>query len=148
MACAPEGVLLALGSVLGGWCLYVRDGRLRYVHNLYGKERHVVGSDAIIAPGTHALGFAFRPTGDFAGVASLWHDGKQVGEGVIPHFTPMRFSITGGGLTCGYEAGPAIGDDYRAPFRFNAVIRRVVVDVSGDPHRDPAAEFEAMMSEQ
>ena len=41
-----DGVLLALGSALGGWSLHVLDGQIRYVHNLYGKERHVVaGSD-------------------------------------------------------------------------------------------------------
>ena len=33
-----DGVLLALGSALGGWSLHVLDGRLRYVHNLYGKQ--------------------------------------------------------------------------------------------------------------
>ena len=35
---APEGVLLAIGSVLGGWSFHLLDGRLRYVHNLYGKD--------------------------------------------------------------------------------------------------------------
>ena len=43
----------------------------------------------------------------------------------------MTFSYTGGGLTCGYEVGPAIGDGYDAPFRANVDIDRVVVDVSG-----------------
>ncbi|HVB94708.1 MAG TPA: arylsulfatase, partial [Acidimicrobiales bacterium] len=32
----PEGVLLALGCALGGWSFHVFEGRLRYVHNLYG----------------------------------------------------------------------------------------------------------------
>ncbi|MGH9206850.1 MAG: sulfatase-like hydrolase/transferase, partial [Acidimicrobiales bacterium] len=36
----PEGALIALGSALGGWSLHVLGGRLRYVHNLYGKEQH------------------------------------------------------------------------------------------------------------
>ena len=60
----------------------------------------------------------------------------------------MTFSYTGGGLTCGYEVGPAIGDGYSAPFRANVEIDRVVVDVAGNAHRDPAAEFDAIMSEQ
>ena len=37
---------------------------------------------------------------------------------------------------------------YDAPFRANVEIDRVVVDVSGDPHRDPAAEYDKIMSEQ
>ena len=56
----------------------------------------------------------------------------------IAHFTPMTFSYTGGGLTCGYEVGPAIGDGYAAPFRANVDIDRVVVDVSGEPYSRPA----------
>ena len=116
-----EGILLAMGSALGGFSLYLRDGRLRYVHNLYAKERHVVSSDEVIAPGAHELAFSFKKTKGFAGTGTLRVDGRVVGEGEIPHFTPMAFTATGGGLTCGYEVGPAVGDDYVAPFRCNAV---------------------------
>ena len=38
-----EGVLLAMGTTLGGWSFHVLDGRLRYVHNYVGKERYAVG---------------------------------------------------------------------------------------------------------
>ena len=75
-------------------------------------------------------------------------DGEIVGEGLLPRLTPARFSITGGGLTCGYERGPAISSDYDAPFRFTAGLRDVVVDVDGPPAFDAEAEFTAIMSEQ
>ena len=143
-----EGILLAMGSALGGFSFYLRDGRLRYVHNLYSKERHVVGSDEVVAPGAHEVTYAFKKTKGLAGTGTLRVDGRVVGEGVIPHFTPMSFTSTGGGLTCGYEVGPAIGDDYVAPFRCTAKIRRVIVDVSGEHERDPMAVFQAIMSEQ
>jgi arylsulfatase A-like enzyme len=143
-----EGILLAVGSTLGGFAFYLHQGRLRYVHNLYGYERHVIGSDEVIAPGEHALSYEFTKTKGFAGIGHLRIDGRSVGEGEIPWFTPMQFSNTGGGLTCGYEVGPAVGDDYTAPFRCNIPIRRVVVDVSGDHDRDPMAVFQALMSEQ
>ena len=143
-----EGILLAMGSALGGFAFYLRDGRLRYVHNLYGKERHVVGSDEIVAAGAHELAYAFTKTQGLSGSGRLLVDGRVVGEGEIPLFTPMQFSNTGGGLTCGYEVGPAIGDDYVVPFRCNATIRRVTVDVVGEHQRDPMAVFQAIMSEQ
>jgi arylsulfatase len=143
-----EGVLLAFGSVLGGFSLYLLDGRLRYVHNLYSKERHVIGSDEVIAPGPHELSYSFTKTKGFAGTGTLRVDGRVVGEAEIPHFTPMSFSGTGGGLTCGYEVGPAVGHDYIAPFRCSITIRRVVVDVAGEHERDPMAVFQAIMSEQ
>jgi len=143
-----DGVLLAMGSALGGFSLYLREGRLRYVHNLYAKERHVVESSEVIAPGVHQLVYSFTKTKGFAGTGRLQVDGRVVGEAEIPHFTPMSFTSTGGGLTCGYEMGPAVGDDYIAPFRCNATIRRVIVEVSGEHERDPMAVFRAIMSEQ
>jgi arylsulfatase A-like enzyme len=143
-----DGILLAMGSALGGFAFYLFEGRIRYVHNLYSKERHVIGSDEVIAPGAHELAYSFTKTKGFSGIGRLSVDNRVVGEGEIPHFTPMSFSGTGGGLTCGYEMGPAIGDDYVAPFRCTASIRRVVVEVSGDHERDPMAVFQAIMSEQ
>jgi arylsulfatase len=143
-----QGVLLALGSVLGGFSLYLHEGRLRYVHNLYGTRRDAIAATAPLQPGSHECVFAFTKTGPFAGTTELRVDGTVVATGEIPHFTPMSFSYTGGGLTCGYEVGPAIGDDYVAPFRANVVIERVVVELSGEPHRDPLAEFAAIMAEQ
>ena len=96
---SPNGVLLALGSTLGGWVLYALDGTLRYVHNLAGRERHVVTSDAHITAGPHRLGFRFEKTGDFTGRGTLFVDDTDVGAADIPFFTPVRFSITGAGLS-------------------------------------------------
>ncbi len=145
---APEGTLLALGSVLGGFTLQLVAGRPRYVHNLYGAHRDVITSDAVVTPGPHEVRFVFTKTAEYTGRGELLLDGAVVGAGDIPHFTPMTFSYTGGGLTCGYEVGPAIGDGYQAPFRANVEITRAIVEVDGEQHRDPEAEFERIMSEQ
>jgi arylsulfatase len=146
----PQGVLLALGNVLGGFSFQVHDGRLRYVHNLYGKALYVVSSDAPLAPGRQALEFRFTKTDDDTGTGALFCDGELLAESEIPRFTPSSFNGTGHGLSCGYELGPAIGDDYEAPFRFNGTLHRVevVVDVTGEPHTDPRARFDAIMAEQ
>jgi arylsulfatase len=144
----PNGTLLAMGSVLGGFTLQLVDGRPRYVHNLYGASRDVVNGDATVEPGKHDVAFAFTKTGEFTGRGEVLVDGVVVGMADVPHFTPMTFSYTGGGLTCGYEVGPAIGPGYDAPFRANVAIEQVVVDVSGSPHRDPRAEYENIMAEQ
>jgi arylsulfatase len=144
----PEGVLLTMGTVLGGWSLHVIDGTLRYVHNFVGKERYTVTSDVVVPPGRHELRFAFESRGDFSGVGRLLVDGAVVGEGEIATTTPVRYSISGAGLTCGWEQGPPVGEGYAAPFRFTGTLHRVVVEVDGEGHRDPEAEFEAIMSEQ
>jgi hypothetical protein len=94
------------------------------------------------------LAFRFEKTADFAGTGTLLVDREPVAAGDIQFFTPVRFSITGAGLSVGYELGPPISDDYTAPFEFNATLQRVIVDVRGEPHRNPEAEYEAIMSEQ
>jgi arylsulfatase len=144
----PEGVLLAIGCVLGGWSLHVLDGRLRYVHNLYGKQLDVITSDAPIGPGAHTLGFTYATTTDEGGTGTLLVDGELVGQGDIERFTPTRYNNTGAGLSCGYELGPPVGEGYAAPFRFTGRLLEAVVAVDGEAPEDPLAQFERIMAEQ
>jgi arylsulfatase len=143
-----DGVLLALGSVLGGWSLHVLDGKPRYVHNLYGKERHVVEASTALASGDHRIEYEFTKDDGLGGVGVLRCDGVEVGRAQIPRFTPSGFNAAGVGLTCGYEWGPAIGTGYEAPFPFAGVIRRAVVETRGPVVRDPLAELEAILAQQ
>ena len=151
----PEGVVRRGGAARDGdgarrlVAARASTGRLRYVHNFVGKERYTVTSDVVVPPG-RARAAASRSTsrGDFSGVGRLLVDGAVVGEGEIATTTPVRYSISGAGLTCGWEQGPPVGEGYAAPFRFTGTLHRVVVEVDGEGHRDPEAEFEAIMAEQ
>jgi len=143
-----EGVILAMGTVLGGWSFQVLDGHLRYVSSYVGKEVWTVESGVDIGPGEHRVALAFRSNGDFSGTARLLLDGTAVGEGVIPITTPVRHSITGAGLTCGWEQGPPVGPGYAAPFRFTGDLGPVTVDVEGAAHHDAEATFTSIMAEQ
>jgi arylsulfatase A-like enzyme len=144
----PAGALLALGSALGGWSFHLLDGRLRYVHNLYGKQRYVIAAEDVLLPGPHTLRFDFEKDDRRGGQGTLLVDGAVVAEGAIRRFTPSGFNGVGVGLTCGYEWGPAVGDGYVAPFTFNGTITEAVVEVTGPVVRDPLAEIAAIMSEQ
>jgi arylsulfatase A-like enzyme len=143
-----EGVLLAMGSVLGGFTFFVQDGELRYVHNLCGYEQHRITAPISLAPGEHTLTFRFTKTAEHAGTGTLLVDGEVVGEGELPKFTPMRFSITCGGLRCGRDGGAAVADDYTGPFPFTGTIHQVVVDVTGRPHIEQQAELEQAVASQ
>ena len=143
-----EGVLLTQGSGLSGYTLFIRAGRLHYVHNFTGLEEHRVTSAAELTPGNHTLAFRFTKTGEHKGTGTLLIDGAPAGEVEIPRFTPTRFSLTGDGLSCGYAASLPVCRDYQQPFRFTGTIRRVVVDVEGAPFVDPEAEAEAAIKSQ
>jgi arylsulfatase len=144
-----DGVLLALGSALGGWSLHVLDGQIQYVHNLYGKERHVVASSpGQLTAGDHRIEYVFEKDSGLGGTGILRCDGVEIGRAEIPRFTPSGFNGVGVGLTCGYEWGPAVGVGYEAPFPFDGVIRRAVVEARGPVVRDPLAELEAILAQQ
>jgi arylsulfatase A-like enzyme len=143
-----DGVLLALGSVLGGWSLHILGGRVRYVHNLYGKELHVVAAQVPVTAGEHRIEYEFTKDEGLGGVGVLRCDGAEIARAHIPRFTPSGFNAVGAGLTCGYEWGPAIADGYAAPFGFRGIIRSARVRVTGPVVRDPLAELEAILSQQ
>ena len=146
-----RGVLLAQGSGLGGWALYVDDGRPAYVHNYVGLEEHRVTpreGTAAMGPGRHRVEFAFARTADHAGTGRISLDGETVGEGPIPRFTPIRFSLTGAGLTCGYGDGLPVSRSYPATFAFTGRIVRAVVEVDGEAFTDPEGEAQTAIATQ
>ncbi len=144
-----EGALLAMGSILGGYSLFVADGHLQYVHNFLGRSEDHLASEQLVPDGPCELGFAFESEGRFqGGTARLTINGTTVAEGHIKRFTPVRFSITDAGLTCAEDTGSAITTRYRPPGKFTGRLRHVVVEVSGDPVIDFSAAVEASLRTQ
>ena len=74
-----DGVIVAMGGMIGGWSLYAKGGRLKYCYNFFGLERYVTEGDALIGPGTHQVRMEF--TYDGGGIAK----GGAVAMGEIKH---------------------------------------------------------------
>ncbi|GIU89894.1 MAG: arylsulfatase [Acidimicrobiia bacterium] len=143
-----EGVLCSQGSRLGGWTLFVRDGRVSYVHDVAAWKQYRVDGECRLGPGPHTITFRFEKTGEHRGTGVLLVDGVEVGRGGIELTTPMRYSITGVGLWCGRGGNLAVCDDYEGPFAWTGTLRRVEVDVRGAPFVDPEAEAEIAIRTQ
>jgi hypothetical protein len=74
-------------------------------------------------------------------------DGRPVGEREI-RTQPGRFSLAGGGVTAGCDRAGPVTTDYAGgrPWAFTGGrIRRVIVDLGGEPYRDPEWEAVAML---
>jgi hypothetical protein len=56
-------VLLSQGTAAGGYSFFIKDGKLRYVHNYVGRQLLGVESEGAVPAGKHALRFEFEPTG-------------------------------------------------------------------------------------
>jgi arylsulfatase A-like enzyme len=151
-----QGVLFAHGSRFGGHTLYVKDNRLHYVNNFVGMiEQKVDGSQEIPVGDNVILSASFDkdgedPPGVATGLLALYHGDRKVGEGRIKT-QPGNFELAGEGLRVGRDSGDAITADYpgKPPYRFaGGTIKRVAVDVSGDPYVDMEREAVAMMARE
>src|SRR5271157_3009943 len=151
-----EGVLFAHGSRFGGHALYVKDNRLHYVNNFVGMaEQKIDGTQDIPTGQDLILSASFDKDGEdpphvSTGILSLYHGDKKVGEGRIKT-QPGMFSLAGEGLCVGRDSGEAVTSDYpgESPHRFTGgTIKRVAVDVSGDPYVDLEREAQAMLARE
>jgi arylsulfatase len=149
-----EGVLLAQGGIAGGYVLYVKDKKLHYIHNYLGLEQYKVSSNTDVPEGQVKLRYEFEPTGKpeprkgkgTPGRAQLYINEKLVGNVEFPITVPILFGIEG--LSCGYDFGEAVTDEYHAPFTFTGKIHKVTVDLSGDLIKDDEATMRRLISQQ
>jgi hypothetical protein len=151
-----QGVLFAHGARFGGHALYVKDSRLHYVYSFVGViEQKVVATEDLPVGENLILSASFDKDGEevpgvATGILSLYHGDKKVGEGRIKT-QPGAFELAGEGLCVGRDSGAAVTDDYPGdrPWRFTGgTIKRLAVDVSGEPYVDLARAAEAMLARE
>ncbi len=150
-----EGALVSYGGTDGGYSLYVKDGKLQYVHNYVARDYLHVEATEPVPAGHHKLRYEFEVTGppDIAngkgtpGRAQLYIDGKLVGQADFPHTTPLSLGLTGG-ISVGADPGAPVAPFYEPPFEFTGTVRSVTFDVSGDVIQDEEAEMRRILARQ
>jgi len=84
------------------------------------------------------------------GLLSLYHGDPKVGEGRITT-KQGNLEVAGEGVCVGRDSGAAVTDDYPGdrPYQFTGgTIKRVAVDVSGEPYLDLEREAAAMLARE
>jgi arylsulfatase A-like enzyme len=151
-----QGVIFAHGSWFGGHTLYVKHDRLHYAYNFVGMFEQKIDATEDLPTGENLiLSASFDkdgedPPGVATGILSLYYGDRKVGEGRIKT-QPGYFELAGEGLCVGRDSGAAVTDDYpgQHPFRFTGgTIKRVAVDVSGEPYLDLEREAAAMLARE
>jgi arylsulfatase len=145
-----EGVIVCHGSNAGGYSLFVRDGKLHYVHNYVGAQQFHIESTQEVPKGKCKLRYEFEPTGkpDVAkgkgapGRGQLYINGKLVGKGNLPVTVPLLLGL-GGGVSVGRNPGSSVSSLYEPPFAFTGRIFKVTADVSGKMIQDTEEEAKA-----
>ena len=132
-----NGVIIAQGGRFGGWALYVKDGRAKFVYNLLGMQEFV----------TEATEDAHRRAATRSGPSSPTTAAVSRRAATSPCTTTGAASAPAGStltqpLIFSADETTDIGDDYGMPVsadyagasRFNGRIDVVQIDVGDDDH--------------
>jgi arylsulfatase A-like enzyme len=149
-----NGVLIAQGGRFGGWALYVKDSRAKFVYNVLGIHEFATTAGSPIAAGTHQVRMEFAYDGGGlakGGDVTLFYDGAPVGSGRVEHTQPMIFSADET-TDIGAETGTTVTADYTArTSRFTGKVNWVQLDAGTDDHDhfiDPDERLRIAMARQ
>jgi arylsulfatase len=131
-----EGVLACSGGEFGGWSLFLKDGRLHYVHNYLKIEEYDVASEERVPSGAGKLSVHFAPKEKslkpdfFTGDVTLFIDGEKTGELKDIKMAGQYSAVTGYGLLVGRNSGTPVSRMYEPPFAFTSEIEKVTIQVN------------------
>ncbi len=131
---ASSGVLIAQGGRFGGWALYLKQGRLKFVYNLLGMHEYITAATEDLPAGRHQVRAEFAYDGGGLGKGgdvTLFCDGRRVGTGRVEMTQPLIFSADET-TDIGDDYGMPVSADYGGSSRFNGRIDVVQIDVGDD----------------
>ena len=130
------GVIVAEGSFLGGFSLYVEEGRLKHTYSFLGLKLDTITSRDELPKGKINVRYEFTADkpGEFAtgGTSRLFINGNQEAEGKIDHTVPLRFTAYAGmdiGTDNGLPVVPKLGYAKLLPKYFQGTIEKVEFDL-------------------
>jgi arylsulfatase len=139
-----EGVIVAESDHLGGFTLYVEDGKLTHTYSMMGVFifKQVAEEDLPSGEITVRMEFAAdeaKPA--TGGEVTLYIDDRPVGKGRMDHTVPIRFSAYAG-MDIGRDNGGVVDLAYedRKPFAFTGTVKKVVFDIK--PHLSDQDELD------
>jgi arylsulfatase len=131
-----EGVIVAEADHLGGFALFVQDGKLKHTYSMLGVLEYTQAAERPLPSGEVSVELIFAadaPKPATGGEVTLRVDGEPVASGRMEHTVPGRFSGYSG-MDIGRDNGLVVDRSYadKAPFAFTGEIKQVVFDVA--PH--------------
>ena len=140
-----EGVIVAEADHLGGFSLFVDDGKLTHTYSMMGvfvfrqvaKEELPEGEVSVRMD--FAADEAKPATG---GEVTLFIGDQAVGKGRMDHTVPIRFSGYAG-MDIGRDNGGVVDQVYedRKPFEFTGAIKKVVFEIKPQPSKEEAHDL-------
>jgi arylsulfatase A-like enzyme len=134
-ASGAEGVIIAQGGRFGGWSLYAKGGKAKFLYSVLGIKLFGIEATKPIPAGKTQVRMEFAYDGGGigkGGTVTLYCDGKEVGKGRVEQTQGFIFSADET-TDIGYESGTTVSPDYTArDSRFNGKINWVQIDLGKD----------------
>ena len=131
-----EGVIVAEADHLGGFALFVQDGKLKHTYSMLGVLEYTQAAETPLPAGDVSVEMIFAadaPKPATGGEVTLLVNGEPVASGRMEHTVPGRFSGYSG-MDIGRDNGLVVDRSYadKAPFAFTGEIKQVTFDIA--PH--------------
>jgi len=133
-----DGVLVAAGGVVGGYTLFVKDGKPTYEYNWFTEARYrITGSQPLPAgPCTIRVLFEYDGGGIGKGGSVVMSvNDKEVAKGRVEHTVPARYSADET-FDVGRDTGSPVSSEYESPFPYRGVLKKVEISL-GDQRLTP-----------
>jgi arylsulfatase len=132
-----EGVIVAEADHMGGFSLWVDEGKLTHTYSMMGVFVFRQRAEEPLPEGEVTVRMKFvadsaKPA--TGGLVTLFANERPIAEGRMEHTVPIRFSGYAG-MDIGRDNGGVVDLSYedRKPFPFSGEIRRVTFDVKPHP---------------
>jgi arylsulfatase len=122
-----DGVLVAAGGIVGGYSLYIKNGKPTYEYNWFTQSRYKITSSEPLQPGATTIRVEFKYDGGGVGkggIVSLFVNDRKVGEGKVAKTVPGRFSADET-FDIGRDTGSPVSADYVSPYPFTGKLKQV-----------------------
>lgn len=126
-----NGMIVTQGGLVGGYGLYLRDGKPTFVYNYLAMDRPTITATDPLPAGkvTLEVDFAYHGAAGEMGkgaTVTMKANGTEIGKGEVAKTIPIQMSL-GEGLDIGMDVGSAVDFTYQLPFFFTGKIEDVTV---------------------
>src|SRR5262245_15684250 len=135
-------MIVTHGGMVGGYGLYLRDGKPTFVYNYLDLERYTINGKDALPQGKVKLVVDFAYDGKpgergKGGTVTISANGARVAEGKLPKTIPLQISL-GEGMDIGRGVRSPVEFNYQLPFAFTGKNEKVAVDLKGPSSQRPA----------
>ncbi len=126
-------MIITHGGLVGGYGLYVREGKPTFVYNYLELERPTITGTDALPKGKVKLVIDFQYEGEAedrgkGAMVTMSVNGAKTAEGRLERTIPLQISL-GEGLDIGRDVGSPVDFTYKLPFTFTGEIEKITIEL-------------------